>query len=220
MFQKWIGRDAYFSRMLVKCLHSVIAEYLRILTLTKPQVSSQLFERLKQDKNILQGFFETYTLPEHGSVLPTQLLKNELRLLTLVNKVVHEDVDFMSVHFDKLIARFGHSAGEVMEGLISMRTDLTKAQRQEVMAKFHEKLPRANPQELLEKQLVAQNVAAMASPKNKSRRAGGGGEEGETSIKSLWERFKSRDKNEKMQKKVVKKVQRDEDGMTLSEFAS
>ena len=207
--------------MLIKCLHSVIAEYLRILTLTKPQVSAQLFERLKQDKGILQNFFAQYTDEENpaGGLLPFNLLKNELRLLTLVNKVVHEDVDFMPVHFDKLIARFGHSAGEVMEGLMGMRTDLSRSQRAEVMAKFNEKLPRANQQELLEQQLVAQNVAAMAqmsSPKAKRRM---NPNEEETSIKSLWERFKSRDKDKGKKAHQPKKV-RDDDSMTLQEFTS
>jgi hypothetical protein len=106
----------------------------------------------------------------------------------------------MSVHFDKLIARFGHSAGEVMEGLMSMRTDLSRTQRNEVMSKFTEKLPRANPSELLEKQLVSQAVAGMASPRGKndlkSKRRGGAqdGEE-ETSIKGFWERFRDRNRD-------------------------
>lgn len=104
--------------MLIKTLHSVVAEYLRKLTEVKPQVSTQLFERLKADKQILHAFFMQFSNedPMEPQIVPAAVIKNELRLLTLVNKVVHEDPDFMSVHFDKIIGRFGHSAKEVMEG--------------------------------------------------------------------------------------------------------
>ncbi len=112
-------------------LHSLVSEYLRKLTDAKPQVSAELFHRIKADKSAFQEFFFSYS-----DILAPNTIKSELSLLKIVNKVVHEDIDFMSVHFEKICKKFGSKAKDVMEGLMSMRTDLTKAQRKEVLDKF------------------------------------------------------------------------------------
>jgi len=233
-YKKWIGRDAYFSRIMTKVLHSVIAEYLRKLTDVKPAVSDLLFERLKLDKQILQEFFMQYAWDdsEEGiavgasasqGAIPASLVKSELRLLTLVNKVVHADPDFMAVHFERLIARFGLQAKEVMEGLLAMRTDLKKEQRRELMEKFLAKLPAPDQAQLLERQLVAQNVAALASPKSAGGAGGGvGGKAGGSGAgKSFWDVFKSREKKAEKAKPsaaLAPSKRINEDGTSMSEF--
>lgn len=109
--QRWIGREAYFGRVLTKCLTGLISQYLHALVSVKPllQVSTDLFERLVADKKMISEFFLKYATSVSdgglGEIIPGALVKSETRLLTLIGKVVAEDPDFMSVHFDKIIAR-------------------------------------------------------------------------------------------------------------------
>jgi hypothetical protein len=198
-----------------------------------------LFERLKLDKQILQEFFMQHAWDdsEEGiangasssqGAIPASLVKSELRLLTLVNKVVHADPDFMAVHFERLIGRFGASAKEVMEGLLAMRTDLKKEQRRELMEKFMAKMPAPDAAALLEKQLVSQNVAALASPKagadkRKGDGAAGGSSSSSSSGKSFWDVFKSREKKAEKAKPSAhilpsKRSAHDDDGQNMSDF--
>ena len=168
------------------------------------------------DKAILQAFFMEYASAEQGEVISAAVVKSEMRLLTLVNKVVHEDPDFMSVHFDKIIGRFGHDAKALMKGLMAMRTDLTKQQHKEVMDKFLAKLPAADQASLLQQQLVAQNVAAMASPKAGDKKKNG--EDG-ASTKSFWDHFKSRDKKpEKAKPSAALHKKSEEEGQSMADF--
>lgn len=102
-----------------------------------------------------------------------------------------------------------------------MRTDLTKQQKKEVMDKFIAKMPVADPAALLQQQLIAQGVAAMASPKAKDKRNKDGDE---APSKSFWDRFKS-DKNESKTKEkpkpsavLSKKSSGDDDGHSMAEF--
>lgn len=102
-----------------------------------------------------------------------------------------------------------------------MRTDLTKQQKKEVMDKFVSKMPAADPAALLQQQLIAQGVAAMASPKGKDKR----NKDDEAPSKSFWDRFKS-DKNEAKGKEkpkpsaalATKKSNADDEGHSMAEF--
>ena len=265
-YKRWIGRDAYFGRVLTKCLTGLISQYLHALVSVKPllQVSTDLFERLVADKKMISEFFMKYATSVSdgglGEIIPVALVKSETRLLTLIGKVVAEDPDFMSVHFDKIIARsggntrtrktrasehvrvwgkrfcaltrlsacclcvssFGPDSKDLFSGLLAMRTDLTKAQKKEVMDKFIAKMPVADPAALLQQQLIAQGVAAMASPKSKDKRGGKDGDEAPS--KSFWDRFKS-DKNEAKGKEkpkpsavLSKKPSADDEGHSMAEF--
>jgi len=102
-------------------------------------------------------------------------------------------------------------------GLMSMRTDLSKSQRKEVMDKFVQKLPAADPAALLQQQLVSQSVAAMSSPR--ARR----GEDDATQTKSFWDVFKSREKKPDKPKPsaaLLAAKRMDEDGQSMTDFLS
>jgi len=212
-YSKWIDRSAYFGRVVSKSLQSLMSEYLRKLLELKPSVSKELFERMKQDRQILQQFFMQYARGDDDSgaggaggvgLISPQTVKSELALLKVVNKIIHEDPDFMSVHFEAFQARFGGAAREVMEGLIAMRTDLSKAQRKEIMEKFIQQLPASyaadQSSHRLQQQLVNQNLQSLASPKSGSSGASSSGSKGlsgvvsDLSARGFWEIFKNREK--------------------------
>jgi hypothetical protein len=102
---------------------------------------------------------------------------------------------------------------------MAMRTDLTKQQHKEVMEKFMAKLPAADQASLLQQQLVAQNVAAMASPKaNDKKKNNNSGEDG-ASTKSFWDHFKSRDKKpEKAKPSAALLKKTEEEGQSMADF--
>lgn len=142
-------------------------------------------------------------------------IKSELGLLKLVIKVINADIEFFSVHFEKVSARFGHRAKEVMEALLSMRGDVNKAQKKEVMERFIAQLPAADPAALLADKLIAQQSEALSSPKDdKSRRRGAGAGDED---RSFWDIFKGKDKKDK--KKPKKKVEENE-SQSIADFLS
>lgn len=89
------------------------------------------------------------------------------------------------------------------------------------MAKFLQKVPAADPAALLQQQLVAQQNAAMSSPKagDKLDAKGKQGGEGEISTKSFLDVFRSRTK-EKAKAKPSAAIKKNAIEANMSDFLS
>ena len=130
--EQWISRDAYFSRIIRLCLHSLCQEYGRRLIDCRPQLSGRFFERLKADQVLLDAFFMRYS-----HLITDATVTSELALLQLLQYSLQADADALELHFHKLHSTWpGHEAVKVLDTLLSLRQDMGRGQRKQVIELF------------------------------------------------------------------------------------
>ena len=130
---QWISRDAYFSRVVRLCLHSLCQEYARRLIETRPQLSVEFFERLKGDQVLLDRFF----ISGYGQLIGEQLVTSELSFIQLIQETLQADVDSLQLHFDKMTATWpGDQGMKVIDTLLTLRPDLNRAGRKAVVEHY------------------------------------------------------------------------------------
>eukprot|EP00808_Paulinella_micropora_P000663 g13927.t1 len=129
-------RKVWKQRITAKILSQIVQDYLHRFVNIKPVVSPELYERLKEDRHTLRKFLEN-----QRELIDEKDAKAEINTLKIVREVVQAEEDFIQVHFEKIINKFGSEAEEVMEGLLAVRSDLSAKMRKELMEAFRAKMP-------------------------------------------------------------------------------
>jgi len=141
-FRHWLKSPAFFERVVRGCLVSLVAEYVRRLTLVKPTMGDQLFSRLESDERAIVKFFCRFAT----RTFTDKTITEQTEALHIVKNFAQEkDVEFLSVFFPDIIRRFGAVSCEVLEGLLAIKPDISKKERMEVMDKFKRSLPENIP---------------------------------------------------------------------------
>ena len=128
---QWISRDAYFARVVRKVLHSLTQEYLRKLIESKPSLSAELFDRLKQDQVMLDHFFIQY-----AELAGEQFVTNELSFMQLIQELLQADIDSLPLHFDKIADTWPDKGSSVIDTLAALRSDISRHERKAVIEHF------------------------------------------------------------------------------------
>ena len=128
---QWISRDAYFARVVRKVLHSLTQEYLRKLVESKPALSADFFDRLKQDQVMLDSFFMKY-----AELAGEQLVTNELSFLQLIQELLQADIDSLPLHFDKIADTWPDKGSNVIDTLAALRSDISRQERKAVLEQY------------------------------------------------------------------------------------
>jgi len=134
----WISRDAYFSRVIRLCLHSLCQEYARRLIEARPPLSAEFFERLKGDQILLDSFFISYS-----ELVEETYVTSELSFIQLIQETLQADVDSLELHFNKMMDTWPGEVGvKVIDTLLNLRADLGRGQRKAVVELYSQHLKR------------------------------------------------------------------------------
>eukprot|EP00455_Lapot_gusevi_P046967 TRINITY_DN6276_c0_g1_i2.p1 TRINITY_DN6276_c0_g1~~TRINITY_DN6276_c0_g1_i2.p1 ORF type:complete len:774 (-),score=175.20 TRINITY_DN6276_c0_g1_i2:58-2379(-) len=141
-YNTWLASEFYLGKIIKDVCHQIVTRYISRLVDVKPQNSndpSVLWARVEDDRKTLVTFF---TNDQWGHVVPPEVIQAEYEGIIVIREILRAEEAFISVYFERIIQRFENRAVHVFTELLSMRTDIDRSTRRELIERFKQQMPK------------------------------------------------------------------------------
>eukprot|EP01116_Phalansterium_solitarium_P000650 TRINITY_DN10491_c0_g1_i1.p1 TRINITY_DN10491_c0_g1~~TRINITY_DN10491_c0_g1_i1.p1 ORF type:complete len:735 (-),score=338.73 TRINITY_DN10491_c0_g1_i1:356-2560(-) len=116
--------DSYFRKLADDCLERIVNTYVEQLFTKKQPLGPATAQRMQDDQVLLSRFFG-----EHCG----KRAARQLQILIDLHDVIESEPEMISLYFNSLVKNNPDCTLTIMQALLSLRTDLDKAQKEEAL---------------------------------------------------------------------------------------
>lgn len=179
-YRDYLSSDPPFLRIVKFMLKSLVTEYLHKFIELKPKLTDAAIGQIAKDCEQFKTFFSNYA---DNVIFSPKYIDEEIGIMQLIEKVMGADSDFISVHFAAITNRFKRKALPIMKGLLAVREEMTKKEREDVLKSFQQQLPAEFKEEYKETDPLKHQGSKLK---------GAGATSGDTAKPGFWAKFKGK----------------------------